>query len=109
MSTGEETKEQALPEEPELERSCLADIQIPPMIQKALDKHRRDLPELVKKHADQWVAYHGEERLESGRSQRKLYRKYLDRGLSLDELIVLGVEPEMPDETELDPGDWAHV
>ena len=75
MSTGEETKEQALPDEPELERSYLADIPIPPMIKKALEKHRRDLPELMKKHADQWVAYHGEERLEFGRSKRKLEMK----------------------------------
>jgi hypothetical protein len=24
-------------------------------------------------------------------------------------LIVLGVEPELPDEVELDPSEWAHV
>ncbi len=102
-----ETKEQAPPTEPDLERSYLADIQVPPLIQKALDKHRRDLPELMKKHADQWVAYHGDERLELGRSKRNLYHKYLDRGLSLDELIVLAVEPELTD--ELDPSEWAHV
>ena len=95
------------PAEPELKRSFLADIKVPPMIQKALDKHRRDLPELMKRHADQWVAYHGEQRLEFGRSKRALYHKYLDRGLSLDELVVLGVEPELPD--ELDPSEWAHV
>jgi hypothetical protein len=109
MSKVEETKEPPLPDEPELEQSYLADIRIPPMIQKALDRHRRDLPELMKRHADQWVAYRGEERLEFGRSKRKLYHKYLDRGLSLDELVVLGVEPEMPDEVELDPGEWAHI
>jgi hypothetical protein len=107
MSKSEETKEHALQDEPELERSSLADIPIPTMIQKALEKHRRDLPELMKKHADQWVAYRGEERLEFGRSKRKLYHKYLDRGLSLDELVVLAVEPELPD--ELDPSEWAHV
>jgi hypothetical protein len=61
----------------------------------------------MKRHADQWVAYRGEERLEFGRSKRALYHKYLDRGLSLDELLVLAVEPELPD--ELDPSEWAHV
>jgi hypothetical protein len=109
MSKVEGTTGQALPTEPELERSYLADLQVPPLIQKALEKHRRDLRELMKKHADQWVAYHGEERLEFGRSQRALYHKYLDRGLRLDELVVLGVEPEMPDEVDLDPSELAHV
>ena len=89
MSKGEETKEQALPVEPDLERSSLADIKVPPMIQKALERHRRDLPELMERHAYQWAAYRGEERLEFGRSKRALYYKYLDRGLSLDELVVL--------------------
>jgi hypothetical protein len=109
MSQGEPTTEQALPDEPKWERSSLADTPILPMIKKALEKHRRDLPELMKRHADQWVAYRGEERLEFGRSRRALYRKYLDRGLSLDELVVFGVEPEMPDEADLDPSEWAHL
>ena len=81
--------------------------QVPPMIQKALQRHRRDLPGLIKGHAKQWVAYRGDERLEFGKSKRALYHKYLDRGLTLDELVVLGVEPELPD--ELDPSEWAHV
>lgn len=109
MSISETTEEPALPDEPVMERSIVADMKVPPMIQKAPDKHRRDLPELMKTHAYQWVAYHGEQRLGFGRSQRKLYNKYLDRGLSIDELIVLGVEPELPDEVELDSSDWAHV
>ncbi len=98
MSISETTEEPALPDEPVMERSLLADLKVPSMIQKALDKHRRDLPELMKTHADQWVAYHGDQRLGFGRSKRKLYRKYLDRGLSIDELMVLGVEPMLDDE-----------
>lgn len=109
MSTVEKTNEDDQTEEAHLEPSLLADLKVPPMIQKAMEKHRRDLPELMKRHADQWVAYRGEERLEFGRSKRALYRKYLDCGLNLDELIVLGVEPELPDEVELDPSEWAHV
>jgi hypothetical protein len=97
------------PDEPRMERSIVADMKVHPMIQKALDKHRRDLPELMKTHAYQWAAYHGEQRLGFGRSQRKLYRKYLDRGVSSEELIVFGVEPELPDEVELDSSEWAHV
>jgi hypothetical protein len=109
MSIGDTTKESAMPDEPVIVRSIVADMKVPPMIQKALDKHRRDLPELMKTHAYQWVAYHDEQRLEFGRSQRKLYFKYLDRGLSPDELVVFGVEPELPDEVELDSSEWAHV
>ena len=109
MSQVEKTNEDVLTEEEYLEASLLADMKVPPMIQKAIERHRRDLPELMKRHADQWAAYHGEVRLEFGRSQRALYHKYLDRGLKPDELIVLGVEPELPDEVELDPSEWAHV
>src|SRR5215831_14062396 len=101
MSTREETKEEAPPEEPM--RSTLADIPIHPMIQQALDRHRRDLPELLKTHPRQWVAYHGDQRLEFGRSKHKLYWKYLDRGLPLEELLVLGVEAGMFDDDELPP------
>jgi hypothetical protein len=73
MSTREETEERAPPEEPI--RSTLADIPIHPMIQQALDRHRRDLPELLKTHRYEWVIYHGDRRLEFGRTKHKLYRK----------------------------------
>jgi hypothetical protein len=73
------------------------DIDVPPMIRKAIESHRRDLSELMKRHAYQWAAYRGEERLEIGKSKRDLYHKYLDRRLSLDELAVLGIGPEIPD------------
>jgi hypothetical protein len=105
MSKGEETKEEAQFAGTHREQSSPADLEVPPMIQKALEMHRRDLPELIKRHADEWVAYRGAERLEFGRSKRAIYYKYLDRGLSLDELVVLGVEPELPE--ELDPSEWS--
>lgn len=109
MSKAETRKEPTPPHEPDMERCSIANMKVPPMIQKALDKHRRDLPDLMKKHADQWVAYHGELLLEFGRSKRKLYRKYIDQGLSIHELVVLGVEAELPDEVELDSSEWAHL
>jgi hypothetical protein len=102
-NTDEEDQVAAKP----MEQSLLADRKVAPMIQKAIERHRRDLPELMKRHADQWVAYRGEERWEFGRSKRALYHKYLDRGLNPDDVIVLGVEPELP--VELDPSEWAHV
>jgi hypothetical protein len=70
MSKIEKTNEEVQAEQAYLEPSLLANMKVPPMIQNAMEKHRRDLPELMKRHADQWVAYHGEERLEFGRSQR---------------------------------------
>jgi hypothetical protein len=78
-------------------QSECAEVDVLPMIQQAVERHRADLPELMKQHAYRWAAYRGAERLEIGKSKRKLYHKYLDRGLSLDELVVLGIGPEIPD------------
>jgi hypothetical protein len=83
-------------------RQSLADIEVPPMIRQAIERHRRDLPELMKQHAYQWAAYRGEERLEIGASKRMLYYKYLGRRLSPDELVVLGIGPEIPDDLDGD-------
>jgi hypothetical protein len=102
MSSGETMREQAQAVRPNLEGvpspgPSPVDIDVPPMIRKAIESHRRDLSELMKRHAYQWAAYRGEERLEIGKSKRDLYHKYLDRRLSLDELVVLGIGPEIPD------------
>src|SRR5437763_715875 len=82
------------------EPSSLADIEVPPMIRKAVEKHLREWPELMERYAYQWAAYRGEERLEIGKSKRTLYHKYLDRGLSLDDLVVLGIGPPMEDDLD---------
>jgi hypothetical protein len=83
-----------------IERPSWQEIKVPPIIQKALSTHRHDLPELMEAHAYEWAAYHGGVRLEIGRSAAELYHKYLDRGLSRDELVVLGIGPEPPDEID---------
>jgi hypothetical protein len=85
----------------------LDDVEVPPMIRKAVEKHRADLAELMKRHAYRWAAYHGDQRLEIGKSKHGLYRKYLDSGLSLDELVVLGIGPPIPD--EIDEEEWLDV
>jgi len=72
-------------------------IEVMPMIRKAVEKHLREWPELMKRHPYQWAAYRGDERLEIGKSQHRLYRKYLDRGLGRDELVVLGIGPDFDD------------
>ena len=83
---------------PPEERSSLLDIEVPPMIKKAVEKHRREWEELMKRYPYQWAAYRGDERLEIGKTKHGLYHKYLDRGLSLDELVVLGIRPPMEDD-----------
>src|SRR6478672_8351103 len=108
MSMSDKMREEDQAAEPDLEaqgipspgQSALLDVEVPPMIRQAIERHRRDLPELMKRHAYQWAAYRGEERLEIGASKRKLYHKYLDRKLSPDELVVLGIGPEIPDDLD---------
>ncbi len=75
-------------------------IEVMPMIRKAIEKHHREWQELMKRYPYQWAAYRGDERLEIGKSKRKLYHKYLDRGLSRDELVVLGIGPPIEDEPD---------
>lgn len=67
--------------------------EVNPMIRKAVEKHLREWEGLMDRYAGRWAIYHGDERLEIGRSQEKLYRKYLDRGLKWEELVVLGIRP----------------
>jgi len=42
--------------------------EIAPMIARSQAAFRRDLPDLLKTHYRQWVAYHGEDRIRFGRS-----------------------------------------
>jgi hypothetical protein len=86
------------PSMPPGEQSSLDGVEVRPMIHMAVEKHLREWPGLMERYAYQWAAYHGEERLEIGKSKHRLYRKYLDRGLSLDELVVLGIGPPMEDD-----------
>jgi hypothetical protein len=71
---------------------------VAPMIRKAMEKHYREWERLMKRHAYQWAAYHGDVRLEIGKSKHELYRKYLVRGIKKGELIVLGIGPPLEDE-----------
>ena len=54
--------EQLSPTDPAAEHVCT----IPPMVAKSQEAFRRELPELLKNHYGQWVAYHGDERLGLG-------------------------------------------
>ena len=72
-------------------------IEVNPKIREAVAKHRIEWEELMKKHPYQWAAYHGDKRLEIGKSKEALYHKYLDRGVKYEELVVLGIGPPIPD------------
>ena len=79
------------------------ECEIAPLIATSQAAFRRDLPELLKTHYRQWVAYHGEDRIRFGRTQLELYEECYRRGLRDDEFVVRSVEAEMPD--EIDPAE----
>jgi hypothetical protein len=71
-----------------------------PMIEKSIDAFRRELPELLKKHRGQYVAYHGDERIGIDRSQISLYHKCFRRGLGRDDFLVCGIDQGVFDPDE---------
>jgi hypothetical protein len=72
----------------------------PPMIQKSIDAFRRDLPEMLKSHGGECVAYHGEERIAFGKTELELFQECMRRGLTRDDFVVCGVEEGMFDPDE---------
>jgi hypothetical protein len=81
--------------------------EIAPLVARSQAAFRRDLPELLKTHYRQWVAYHGENRIGFGRTQFELYDECYRRGLHDDQFVVRSIEPEMPD--EIDPAELSNV
>jgi hypothetical protein len=69
----------------------LVAIGVAPLIAQAQVRHRRDLPELLKEHPGEWVAYLGAERLAIGKSERELTEKCIHRGLKDDEFLVRAI------------------
>jgi hypothetical protein len=88
-------EEQAPAVEPAAKHVC----QIPPMVEKSREAFCRDLPELLRDRQGWWVAYHGDERIGFGKSQRKLYHECLRRGLTDDQFLVTGILPDAADES----------
>ena len=72
----------------------------------------RDLPELLKDRRlrGKYVAYHGDERVKTGRSEIEVIRECLRRGLSDDKYDVFIIEPQSrePEEVEY-PSAWYDV
>jgi hypothetical protein len=65
----------------------------------------RELPELLEKHPDEWVAYRGEARLGLGAGKTVLLQQCLQRGLDPKELLVRKIHPGADEPPSLfDPG-----
>jgi hypothetical protein len=83
----------------------VADLEIPESIRRSKEAFLRDLPSLLGdgKLARLWVAYHSDERIAVGHSQRELIRECLRRGLKEDEYYVGMVVPHAPEPEQIDP------
>jgi hypothetical protein len=82
------------------EASSWVEREVPPLIQRGQEAFHRDLPQLLKMHRGDWVAYSGDRQLGVGRSKRELYNRCLRQGLSLEDFVVRGIGPEMPAELD---------
>jgi hypothetical protein len=72
------------PKEPSLTATA-----VPSLLARSIEAFYRDLAELLTTHYGKWIAYHGDERVGTGRSETELYEQCLRRGFKEDEFIVL--------------------
>jgi len=61
---------------------------------------RRDLPALLKERPGDWVAYHGDRRVNIAGTDLELYQECARLGLPDDECIVSPIELEPPEEVD---------
>lgn len=74
-----------------------------PLWAQSEDAFYRNLPELLKTHCRQWVAYHGDECIGFARTQTELHERCLRRGFKEDEFIVLFADhAALADHEEID-------
>ena len=70
-----------------------AEASVSPILRRSFDAFYRNLPELLKTHCRQWVAFHGDECIGFARTQTELYQRCLRQGLKEDEFEVLLISP----------------
>jgi hypothetical protein len=58
----------------------------------------RDLPCLLQERPGQWVAYHGNEQIGFAATSTELYERCRSKGIAEDDLVVLRIEVETPEE-----------
>jgi hypothetical protein len=93
---------------PHMETTSTCVCEIAPVIAQSQAAFRRDLPELLKSRLRWWVAYHGDERIGFGKTQRELYRECFRRGLKEGEFVVCSIEPDAAiEEPEVEITPWA--
>jgi hypothetical protein len=86
-------------EQPELSEALVAHYdRLDKLIQRSHQTFMRELPELLKRHRGQWVAYHGDQRLGFAHNSTKLIRQWHARGVPQGELGLFMVVPDYPDE-----------
>ncbi|MBI1900566.1 MAG: hypothetical protein HYS13_05575 [Planctomycetia bacterium] len=68
------------------------DAMIAPEILEAKEAFERDLPELVREHEGQWVAYYRRQRIAFGSSMPGLYQQCFQQGYHDKKILVRFVE-----------------
>jgi hypothetical protein len=86
-----------------------AELDVPAGIRRSQEAFFRDLPEMLKDRRllGKYVAYRGDERLKSARSEIEVIRDCLRRGLTDDEYDIFVVEPQSAEPEEIEyPSAW---
>ena len=66
------------------------------LLQQARRAFQTELPELLKTHPRQWVAYRGADRIGFGPTKTQLTRECIQRRVPYEELFVRMVQPDIP-------------
>lgn len=77
---------------------------ISPVVARSQQAFRDELPQLLRTHYRQWVAYHNGQRIGFAPTQTQLYQTCLRQGYSRTEVLVRCVQPEIPDTPLSTPG-----
>jgi hypothetical protein len=87
---------------PEVARSRFLESKPALVIRNSLEAFHRDLPQLLREHPREWVAYHGDRAIGFAASQVDLYERCLGQGFAEGEFLVQCVvsEPDIVDPAE---------
>lgn len=77
-------------------------FQVPPLIEAAQVAFDAALPQLLKEHSGEWVAYRGEHQVGFARTKTELYQRCFILGLRRGEFVVRRIQPQV-DVLPLDP------
>jgi hypothetical protein len=93
MSTNPATpNKDPLPEPPASSEPDEGPVVVPPMILLAEETYLRDLPELLKTHYGEFVAYHGDKLYAFSKDKTALQFRCFNEGLPDDEYIVYRID-----------------